>query len=249
MVTLPYHPGEMQSIDDAPPTAAQLADPSSLLAERVAPWIEHVAAHQPRLWLLMDRGLDTPWSVRPVERFMAEHYSLVREDKLSPHVRLLEYATTPAPSADPSNPPMGLGVVFTDPVRGETITLRGFAAPQLTGDALTVSLAWAVDTPPTQDVTVAVFLVNADNVAVRAQGIDSWLGGTFKTSTLIPTGGAVWDNRGILLPPELPAGRYQVWVKVYTVNYGTGEIDVWAPPDDPTDEGAAALPVDITLGQ
>ncbi len=248
LAVLPYHPGEMDNPDDTPPTAAQLLDPTSLLGERVAPWIEHVAARQSRLWLLMDRGLDTPWSVRPVERFMAERYSLVREDKLSAHVRLLEYVTTPAPTSDPSTPPVEIDQTFTNPVNGESITLRGFTQPQLSGDALTVSLAWTVDATPTQDVTVAVFFVNADNVAARAQGIDSWLGGTFKTSTLIPPGGAVWDNRGMILPPEIPSGRYQVWVKVYTVDYATGDITLWMPPTDPTGEGAVVLPVDITFG-
>jgi len=248
MLTLPYHVGEMDSLDDVPPTPAQLADPASLLAERIAPWIEHVAARRSRLWVVMDRGSNTPLSVRPVERFMAERFYLVREDNISPYARLLEYVTTPAPSSDPATPPLEVSQVFSDPIDGESITLRGVAQPQVTDDVLTVSLAWSVEATPTQDVTVAVFFVNADNVAVRAQGIDSWLGGTFKTSTLIPPGGAVWDNRGIALPPDLPPGRYQVWVKVYTVDYATGQITLWRPPDDPTSEGAAVLPIDITLG-
>jgi hypothetical protein len=249
MVTLPYHLGEVESPESARPTLEQLLNPAGLLAQGVVPWLEHVAARQARLWLVMDRSIDAPWTIRPVERFMAERYYLLSDEKVSSFARLLEYATTPAPITDPSSPPMGLDRSFAHPVIGETIHLRGFAPPQVAHGALTVSLAWGVEASLTQDVTVAVFLVNADNIAQRVQGIDSWLGGTFKTSTLIPVGGAVWDNRGIRLPADLPHGHYQVWVKVYTVDYVTGEITVWTPANDVSGENAVILPVDITIGE
>lgn len=248
-VTLPYHPGEVERADSPRPTAEQLADTAGLLKEGIAPWIEHVAARRDKLWLIMDRSIDASWTIRPVERFMAERYYLLRDEKVSSFARLLEYATLRAPTIDPTEPPNILDQTFTHPVNGEAIRLRGFATPQLTADAVTVSLSWMVDAPMTQDVTAAVFFVNTDNIAQRVQGIDSWLGGTFKTSTLIPVGGAVWDNRGIILPPDLTAGQYQVWVKLYTVDYATGEITLWTPSEPSNDENAVVLPVDVTLAR
>lgn len=247
-ITLPYHAGEVALPDSPRPTAEQLANPTSLLGEGVAPWITHVAAHQPRLWLVMDRSIDAPWTIRPVERFMAERYYLLSDEKVSSFARLLEYATVPAPLTEPSAPPVSMDATFVHPATGESIELVGFAPPHTDDNAVTVSLAWSVDSTPTQDVTVAVFVVNADNIALRVQGIDSWLGGTFKTSTLIPPGGAVWDNRGVKLPPDLPAGAYQIWVKVYTVDYGTGDITIWRPANDVSGEDAAILPADVTIG-
>lgn len=249
MITLPYHPGEVESPDSPRPTLEQMANPAGLLKEGVPQWIEHVAARRSDIWLVMDRSLDAPWTIRPVERFMAERYYLLSDEKVSSFARLLHYSTVAAPTTDPAQPPMSLDQAFTDPVTGEMVSLRGFAPPQVMDGALTVSLSWAVMQPPTQDVTAAVFFVKADNIALRVQGIDSWLGGTFKTSTLIPAGGAVWDHRGIRLPDDLPDGRYQVWVKLYTVNYGTGDIILWTPPTDPTGESAVVLPVEITLGE
>jgi hypothetical protein len=247
LVGLPYPPGEVGQPDDPRPSEAALAAPASLLADGVAPWVEHVAARHSRLWVLMDRSIDVPWTIRPLERFLAERYYLVRDDKLSAFARLLEYDTTPAPTTSPHTPPLPIGVTFSDPQRGERITLHGASLPQVSANGvLTVSLAWQVEQTLTQDVTVAVFAVSTRDAYVRAQGIDSWLGGTFKTSTLIPAGGAVWDQRAIRLE-GLPDGTYQVWVKVYTIG-ADGAPLAWHPDADPTGEQAAVLSATVDYG-
>jgi hypothetical protein len=245
LVVLPYSSAEVSSPDAPRPSPEQLDDPAGLLPEGVAPWLAHVGARQPRLWLVMDRSLDTPWSVRPVERYMADHHYLVREDKLSSFARLLEYDTTPIPSQPPQDPLVPLSAIFTDPTSGEQLVLLGSNVPVYSPhtDSVVVSLAWQVEAGVRQDVTVATFVVNLDGLPNRAQGMDSWLGGTFRTSSLLVPGQPIWEHRGVRVD-DLPAGRYVVVVRVYTVD-ASGTLVNWL--SDAGADGAVTLPTEIAV--
>ena len=66
--------------------------------------------------------------------------------------------------------------------------------------------------------------MRADDPFVRVQGVDSWLGATFKTTTLMPPGQAIWDHRAVMIPPDWRPGEYRLWVKLYYNDYDTGRI-------------------------
>jgi hypothetical protein len=98
---------------------------------------------------------------------------------------------------------------------GELFALRKFAAPASAtpGDTLTVTLWWTAEQPPPLDYSVSVFLLDAAG-RLAAQHDGPPLEGASPTSTWRP-GDLKYDIHPIPLPDSLPAGTYQLAVKVY----------------------------------
>jgi len=212
LVSLPFHPGEQPSPEQAPEIRSD--NPDVLLHQTSAPLIHALAVTRDRLWLLANNGPFMPWAVRPVERFMASHYYPIREFETGSDVRLIEYSTASAPdpysfkSADYSS----------DLVYGDSIQLVGYDLPLGTsyqpGDALPISLYWQTDSALAQNFTVAWFLRDSSGAPI-AQGMDSEPGGGFAQTSAWQAGVPVWDNRALRLPENLPAGDYRLWVVLY----------------------------------
>ncbi len=216
IITLPPQPGEQPSPEQPPQVVSENTE--ALLTNLTVPLIQVLASTRDRLWVLSDSGPFIPWSVRPVERFMAAHYYPVRElstDPPDPEVRLLEYVTVSAPDPVGFRGPEHL----TDLVYGDSLQLVGYTLPSGTsytpGQALPLSLYWQAVEAIEQDYTIAWFLADA-NGAVATQGMDSYPMAGFEHTSHWRVNIPVWDNRALWLPANLQPGSYQLWVKVYT---------------------------------
>ncbi|MBK9124099.1 MAG: hypothetical protein IPM16_13420 [Chloroflexi bacterium] len=249
IVGLPYHPGDRGSFEQ--PVAVVSEDAREEIAPGLQPIIRRWAAYAPNLWLFMDSSPILAWSRRPFERYMGERYYRVGEREFSPYARLLRYDTHRAPEWDaPAVPQVEAPYTFTHPDGSGSLELLGYTIPEgavpAAGGTFPVSLVWRADQPPTDDYTVALFVVSVDNSFIRAQGRDSWLGATFKTTTLLSPGEAVWDHRAVLLPDDWPDGPVRLWVKVYDFDPETGTItDLTAEGAEIVDGVVAVLPGEI----
>lgn len=194
--------------------------------------INALAGQRERLWLLMETGPFLPWAIRPVERYLTEYYYPLAEYAFDPTVRLLEFSTVPAP---------GDVEVSLELTYGDELTLTGFTLPvgevYSAGEILPISLYWQGGT--SRDYTVALFLADA-NGAIVSQGRDSYFVGGFVSR--IEGGQTIQDNRAMRIPAELPAGDYQIWVRVYW--FENGEIQI-LPVGNNGDIGI--LPVTIQI--
>ena len=217
VIVLPSPPGERGSFVQVPKVLlADVADVGELLQPSAPSLIDALAARRERLWVLMETGPFIPWSIRPLERFMAQRYYLIREVQTNPPdptVRLLEYSTVHAPEATAA-PDSGTDLVF-----GDLIHLTGFTLPAGTtyqpGDVLPVTLYWQAETAIERDYIVALFLANADNFPV-AQGIDGAPQGGFAPTSSWSVGAPIQDNRALRLPEDLPSGQYRLWLRLYS---------------------------------
>ncbi|MDX2161278.1 MAG: hypothetical protein SF162_08145 [bacterium] len=212
MISLPPQPGDQPSPEQ--PAEVASAHPASLLTRYTIPFLHSIAAHHDRMWLLVDGTPELAWSIRPVERYLSSRYYPLRYFQVGDFVRLVEYSTVPAPDpfafANADTP--------TDLVFGGTIRLIGVQLPVgntfQPGDALPVSLQWVTDAPLEARYTVALYLRDANGAPI-AQHDYPPAGGFAPTDGWQP-GGSVWDHRALRLPLGLPAGTYQLWVKLYS---------------------------------
>lgn len=249
IVGLPYHPGDRGSFEQPVEVVSENA------GEEIAPGLHRIvrrwAAYSQDLWLFMDSSPALAWSRRPFERYMGERYYRVGEREFSAYARLLRYDMHRAPAWNaPAVPQVQAAYTFTHPDGSGALDLLGYTIPDgvvpTAGSTLPISLVWRADQPPTDDYTVALFVVSAGNSFIRAQGADSWLGATFKTTTLLPPGVAVWDHRAVLLPDDWPDGPVRLWVKVYDFDPDTGAItDLLAEGAEVVDGVVAVLPGQI----
>jgi hypothetical protein len=213
-IVLPYAPGERGSFEQTPQVVSDNLE--DLLSQHEPGLIAALAEQRERLWVLMETGPYIPWSIRPLEQFMAAHYYPIREiqaDPPDPTVRLLEYSTIQAPAAE--TPP----AIATELLFGESIHLAGVTLPAGTnipaGGVLAVTLYWQTEAVLTNDYHVALFLAdNNDNIV--AQGMDGAPQGGFAPTTSWPLNTLMQDNRALRLPEDLPPGDYELWVRLYT---------------------------------
>lgn len=214
IVGLPFHPGEQPSVEQPPEVTSD--NPDMLIHKSTAPFIYTLAQTRQRLFVLSSSGPFLPWSVRPVERFMAAHYYPLREITTGPQVRLIEYNTSSAPDPYAMLGPQHL----TDLTYGDHIRLIGYELPQGTtyvpGEAVPLSLYWQTDAPLDESYKVAWFVRDA-NGGPLAQGWDVEPGaGLLPTNTWRPNV-PLWDNRALRLPADTPPGDYRLWVVLYAV--------------------------------
>ncbi len=213
VMALQEQPGEQPS--DTQPPFVRSDNPDMLLTPITIPMIHRLASEHERLWLLVEFSPELAWSVRPVERFMVSHYHPIRQFQTSPTVRLIEFSTADAPD------PFGFRGADrnTDLVYGEALRLLGVTLPYgvsyTAGSALPVSLhwMWSAGVPAARPYTVALYLRDANGAPVTQNDWQPGFGFA-PTETWTPNL-PVWDNRALRLPSDLPAGDYQLWVKIY----------------------------------
>lgn len=226
IVSLPQHPGEQPSPDQAPLITSP--NPADLLENPSPAFIRTVTLKRERLWVLADTAPYIPWSVRPLERYMALHYFPLRTidtaqgDGLP--VRLIEYVTAAYHDALTLT-----GAENASGLRyGEHMWLVGYNLPlgetYAPGDALPVSLLWLADAPPARDYVVAFHLAAATG-GVVASGEDSQPYAGFAPTSSWVAEQPVWDNRALRLPADVPPGNYQLWVALYSFD-AAGEIEL-----------------------
>ncbi|MBL8155504.1 MAG: hypothetical protein JNM70_15080, partial [Anaerolineae bacterium] len=218
VIALPDHPGEQPSPEQAP--LIRSSNPDELLVKSSVALLHNLANAHPRLWVLASSGPWTPWTVRPVERFMTMHYYPIAEyssDPPDPTVRLIEYSTVDAPDILNLRGPD----IQSDLRFGDSIRLTGVSLPEGTryraGDTLAISLYWEAEKPIKQDYTVAWFLADAAG-SVWAQGQDTQPMWGFAPTRSWSVGVPVIDNRALVIPDDLQPGTYAIWARLYESN-------------------------------
>lgn len=107
--------------------------------------------------------------------------------------------------------------VAVNALLGESIRLSGYddsgEAVLRPGDTYRLTLFWSASAPPSTNYTVFVHLRDAGGTTAAQQDAQP-LGGDYPTSQWRPDE-MVIDPHPIVLPPDLPPGRYQVWVGMY----------------------------------
>ena len=219
VVALPLAPGERGSFEEKP--VVEFDDPAELLQPSTLNLIQAMTAAHDRLFILMDNGPFLPWSIRPLERFMSQNYYLVREYTTDPTVRLLEYWTPRLQLEDIIRVP-------TDIRFGDDIELAGYWLPEgdtfEAGDIIPINLFWQTDADLDENYTVALFLTRDGEIVfsgtTAVQGWDTQPDGGFApTSEWLPDT-FYQDNRGLRLPDDLPAGEYQLALRLYESDSG-----------------------------
>ena len=246
LVSLPFHPGEGASPEQPPEIRSD--NPEVLLQESAAQQIMALAGSRERIWLLAGNGPYLPWSIRPVERFMAENYYILREIEGGPRARLLEYDTMPAPdSLLPGVPDWRADLRY-----GEHIELTGYSLPRdlqyQPGESLPVTFYWQSLTRLTHSWKVAWFLAKADSPPA-AQGQDRVMQAGFAPTSGWRPAVPVLDNRALRLPLDMPSGDYRILVVLYRIDEA-GEIIRLAASGEQTLEGhVGVLPTRIRVAQ
>lgn len=81
------------------------------------------------------------------------------------------------------------------------------------GDSLCLELIWSATAPPTADYTVFLHLLTPEGQLVAQSDMPPSHGNT-PTTTWTPHQPVV-DKHGLIIPSDLPPGRYQLWVGLY----------------------------------
>ena len=172
-----------------------------------------IAAAHPRIFVLYwgDEQAD-PQHV--VENWLNTHAFKAGETWWG-QVRLATYATATAASA----PAVSSGGARF----GDHVALVGYSLPATVlapGDILQLSLFWQTDAPLMTRYKVFVHLyANTDQPPVAQQ--DGEPGGGLAPTTGWTVGKLVADNHGVLIPADLPPGKYQLMVGLYDLFSGT----------------------------
>ena len=122
-------------------------------------------------------------------------------------VRVAEYAGAAGEGA----------ATAADALFGDAIVLDTFALPAAelqAGDPLRLTLRWHAVAAVPQRYKVFVH-VSASRAAPPVAQHDSEPGGGLEPTSVWPAGVAIVDRQGVLLPAELPAGRYELLLGVY----------------------------------
>ncbi len=244
IVGLPFQPGEQPSPEQPPEVVSD--NPDVLVHPTTGPLIYALAEARDRLFLLASSGPFLPWSVRPVERFMAAHYYPLREIETGPQARLIEYSTALAPD------PYGfVGPAHTTDLRyDDTIRLIGYELAAGTtyapGDALPIALYWQTDASLDASYKVAWFVRGADGSPL-AQGWDTEPGAGFLPTTTWLPHAPVWDNRALRLPAGTSPGEYRLWVVLYTAAADGSIVNLPVTGSETVDGYIGVLPAVITV--
>ncbi len=218
---LPTSPGERYNVEGepVPPTVdvgeivhRQAADTRVLFSET------GVFYNGQPIWLVGEQGESVPWGVRPVEWFYVKKNYRVSAIEFGPGARLIELLPLTAPGTD-DTPATPLDVRFGDgAVRLVGVDVVGadgkpVEAPLHPGDSLGISLLWRAQRVPDASYTIGVYLMGPDGLPVLQH--DSRPVGGFRPTTTWVQGERVRDNYGFILPGDLPAGSYELWLVVY----------------------------------
>jgi hypothetical protein len=213
---MPLAEGERLELDKPPKIATGNPD------ERIHPYTTELLArlsqNTSRWWFVTEFGPFSQGRLRPVEHYLVRHYFTGREVIGESNVRLLTFSPTSAPPdwippwpAYPVDADFGAGrLVGFDLPTGEVIR-RG--TPMLPVALLWRHEGWPADLPPF-DYSINVSLINRDGAVVTPERGAQPIGG-FAPMMQWSNGGYYRDNHALELPPDLPPGEYELWVKIF----------------------------------
>ena len=194
-----YHPDHVAGTAPLYPLpATRPLDPAATTAA-----LEQIAAAHPRLFVLFwGEAQADPAGL--IEGWLNTH-AFKAGDRWYGQVRLATYAAA-QPATEPQ---VALAARF-----GDHITLTGYAlqpAPPRPGGIVQLTLFWQTDAALEARYKVFVHIYADENAPPLAQQ-DGEPGGGLALTSGWTTGAVIADNHGVLLPGDLPAGRYAVYV-------------------------------------
>jgi len=166
----------------------------------------------PRIWLVDDSvpSLGLP---RPIEQYLSERSYKIDEVAFSNYSRLCLYSAAHQPDSESPQ-------FVTELNLGHSISLLGYDLFPSTadillrsGDVIHLSLLWQALAPIEQDYTVFVHMLD-ENGQLCLQ-VDRYPVDGFRPTSLWSLGEKVRDNYGLVIPPEMPPGRYHLVAGMY----------------------------------
>jgi hypothetical protein len=173
--------------------------------------ISRFAGQRPELWYVIDFGATG-------YRETAEAINRTLGDSFCPVNRqfagdaLVSHYVTVAPSID-----LGVSAAFADGIMLENASISE-TPPAAEGGGFCVQLVWSVIQPPPADYTVFVHLLDANGQLVAQSDLTP--GNGYAPTTNWPAGETVLDRHGLILPPAIAPGRYEVMVGLYEATTG-----------------------------
>ncbi len=172
--------------------------------------MDKVASRHDTIWVVYAGSEDDQRSNPAVEDWLRERAFPVSVEGLG-NARLTRYATTRSPLK-----PHPVEAKFTDQIQ-----LQGCAfdeGPLRPMDVLHLGLSWRSLERMGSDYTVFVHLIDEEE-RVWAQRDGQPVGGSRSTSSWEP-GEEIRDSHGLALPPDIPAGEYQLELGLYDATTG-----------------------------
>ncbi|MCL4262994.1 MAG: glycosyltransferase family 39 protein [Anaerolineae bacterium] len=158
---------------------------------------------------------------RLIERWLDAHAFKARDEWVG-DVRFVMYAVPPEPATTMDT---AVHIPF-----GDAITLVGYTLDKTDcrpGDIVPVTLFWQTAVSLEQRYKVFLHLIGPDGQLVAQR--DSEPGGGLNLTTIWPPGETVIDNHGLLLPTDLPPGRYTLLLGLYDIADPTARLPVLTP--------------------
>jgi hypothetical protein len=161
-----------------------------------------------------------------VESWLDENTYIATSD-WNQDVRFVMYAVPSAPATDIKTP--------VNQMFGDHISLQGYtlANDELApGDIVQITLFWQTDTKLDKRYKVFLHLLDENGQLVAQR--DSEPGSALKPTTIWEPNEPITDNHGILIPADLPPGRYILSLGLYDIadpnsrlpiQTGNGQLD------------------------
>ncbi|MBX3060129.1 MAG: hypothetical protein KF770_27040 [Anaerolineae bacterium] len=158
---------------------------------------------------------------RLIERWLDTHAFKARDEWVG-DVRFVVYAVPPEPATEMDT---AVAIPF-----GAAITLVGYTLNKTDlrpGDIVPVTLFWQTAVPLDKRYKVFLHLVGPDGQLVAQR--DSEPGGGLNLATIWSPHETVIDNHGLLLPADLPPGRYTLLLGLYDIADPTARLPILTP--------------------
>ncbi len=186
-----------------------LASPAIRTAEAL-----HDTLARHNVWLVLERwGLQREYYDLPFQQQLLAQTD-PRPEAEAQGIFVLRSKTTPRPLApDPAQP--------VEATFGDVVQLTGYTVEPdrpAPGQPLRLTLYWQAVAPMDHTYTVFVHLRQPAGGNV-AQADHRPLGDLYPT-TLWPVGETIRESSDLFLPPDLPPGRYELWVGLYLLETG-----------------------------
>jgi 4-amino-4-deoxy-L-arabinose transferase-like glycosyltransferase len=209
----------VSQLDQLPPISTNEWWPGEVFSDTLTLTLPDNLLRPAALWL--DVALTDP----PTQRSLPALNEKVEE--ISRHVTRLGIPPDEQPDLQDIRQ---MGVLFDDALVLVGIDLPAEEVNATAGDLLRFRLIWQATTSFTDDATVFLHVLNEAGQVV-AQGDGPPLGGQYPTSVWRP-GQYLADERQIMLPPDIPPGRYQLVAGLYWPANGQ-RLAITSNPDRP----------------
>lgn len=226
--SLPASPGEQYSCEQ--PAQVVSNNTIDLLHPEAKTMLDSIVSGAVKtfdpVYFVGDRAPFAPCNTRPVERYISEYMFPAQTADYEIDVRLMTYLPIFSANRGPSiamlTEPTPVNARFGDTMQLNRFRLSyyGTGPDQMAfysdirpGDMLGFSLVWQALAPIEANYTVGFFLIAEDGQVVFQQ--DRGAVNDFAPTSSWVVGEEVYDNHGVILPMDMPQGRYDVVAVLY----------------------------------